>query len=161
MMETLIEYDNYKFLITDAPTNSNLLSYIQLWQKYHIRNVIRLCDSTYDEILVSQKGIQIHDLSFHDGTFPNHSILNKWKHIIISNMDSCIGIHCIAGLGRAPLLVSLTLIELGIDNLESIKIIREKRPGALNTQQLRYIKKYKPKIKLNKEKSKIEKCIIS
>ncbi len=43
-----------------------------------------------------------------------------------------IGVHCVAGLGRAPLLVALALIYKGCPKFDAIELIRKKRPGALN-----------------------------
>lgn len=59
-----------------------------------------------------------------------------------------IAIHCVAGLGRAPILVALALVEAGMDALSVIELIRTRRPGALNTVQVRYLidthKRYGP-----------------
>ena len=43
-----------------------------------------------------------------------------------------IGAHCVAGLGRAPLLVALALVHLGCDRMNAIELIRSNRPGSLN-----------------------------
>ena len=46
-----------------------------------------------------------------------------------------VGVHCVAGLGRAPVLVAIALIEAGMDPLDCIGFIRKKRRGALNNRQ--------------------------
>jgi len=43
-----------------------------------------------------------------------------------------IGVHCVAGLGRAPLLVALALVHRGCESINAIELIRKNRPGALN-----------------------------
>jgi len=57
--------------------------------------------------------------------------------------ESIIAVHCLAGLGRAPVLVGLALIEYGMDSHEAILLIRKNRPGALNAQQVRLLSNYK------------------
>jgi protein tyrosine phosphatase type 4A len=60
----------------------------------------------------------------------------------------------VAGLGRAPVLVAMALIEAGMAPLDSVIYIRERRRGAINARQLKYLEAYK---KRSREKS----CIIS
>ena len=55
--------------------------------------------------------------------------------------------HCVAGLGRAPLLVALALVEKGCNPENTIKLVRKNRKGALNLTQANYILEYKPNSK--------------
>ena len=59
-----------------------------------------------------------------------------------------IAVHCVAGLGRAPVLVAVALIEAGLQPFEAINFIRKKRRGAINARQLHYLESYKPKKRL-------------
>ena len=43
-----------------------------------------------------------------------------------------IGVHCVAGLGRAPLLVAIALVNKGCPPVMAIDLIRKNRKGALN-----------------------------
>jgi len=54
---------------------------------------------------------------------------------------------------RAPVLVAIALIEEGMNALDSVSYIRERRRGAINNKQLKYIEAYK-------KKSKKKGCII-
>lgn len=44
---------------------------------------------------------------------------------------------------RAPVLVAIALIEDGMSPLDSVELIRERRRGAINSKQLRYLETYK------------------
>mmetsp|Transcript_2776 Transcript_2776/g.9794 ORF Transcript_2776/g.9794 Transcript_2776/m.9794 type:complete len:194 (-) Transcript_2776:309-890(-) len=56
-----------------------------------------------------------------------------------------VAVHCVAGLGRAPVLVATALIEAGMEPLKAVDFIRQKRRGAINARQLRYLERYKPR----------------
>lgn len=143
---SLVEYTNQdttvRFLIFEAPNESNLSHYIHIWKKFQIKHVVRTCDPTYPKSLVEKEGIQIHDLIFSDGSPPPPLIIEQWQDLVLNNPDSTIGIHCIAGLGRAPILVCIALIELGMDNIEAVGLVRARRPQSINAKQLQYLKQY-------------------
>ena len=43
-----------------------------------------------------------------------------------------IGVHCVAGLGRAPFLVAIALVNNGCSPINAINLIRKNRPGVFN-----------------------------
>lgn len=53
-----------------------------------------------------------------------------------------VAIHCAAGLGRAPVLVALALVELGLEPFEAVGWLRATRRGAINGVQLAYVQNY-------------------
>jgi len=55
-----------------------------------------------------------------------------------------IALHCIAGLGRAPLLVAVALIDAGLAADEVIRLIRFRRKGAFNSTQIGFLQTYTP-----------------
>lgn len=59
--------------------------------------------------------------------------------------DEKIAVHCVAGLGRAPALVAVALMEDGMDPIDTIEFIRSKRRGAINARQIKFIENYEPK----------------
>ncbi|KAH9405344.1 Protein tyrosine phosphatase type IVA 1 [Tyrophagus putrescentiae] len=61
------------------------------------------------------------------------------------NVGPCIAVHCVAGLGRAPVLVAIALIEAGMKYEDAVEMIRDVRRGAINAKQLQYLSQYKPK----------------
>lgn len=57
--------------------------------------------------------------------------------------EASIAVHCQAGLGRAPALVAIALMErAGMDPLDAIMYIRERRKGAFNAKQMAYLEAY-------------------
>jgi len=145
---TLIDFKHFKFLVMDAPTDQNLSAYIEALKKKNATWVVRACESTYSTAPLLAEGIKVLDLPFPDGDPPPDSVRDRWMQLVDEefkdpSVDKCIAVHCVAGLGRAPALVAIALIEAGMDPLESISFIRKKRRGAINARQITYIEKYK------------------
>ena len=61
-----------------------------------------------------------------------------------------IAVHCLSGLGRAPVLVAIALTEAGLDPSHAIDLIRRNRQGALNQNQIHFLMKYKRQGVFNK-----------
>ncbi|XP_036033173.1 protein tyrosine phosphatase type IVA 2-like isoform X3 [Onychomys torridus] len=113
-------YDNMRFLITHNPTSATMHKFTE-------------------------------DLPYNDGAPPPDNIVDDWLHLLKSNFreepGSCVAVHCMAGLGRAPVLVALALIECGMKNEDAVHFIRQKRRGAFNTKQLLFLGQYRPKMR--------------
>ncbi|XP_060535525.1 PRL-1 phosphatase-like isoform X2 [Cylas formicarius] len=148
-----ISYKGFRFLITMKPTNAGMLEYIQELKKHRVTAVVKLCEEGYDTKMLNDNGIVVLDLSFPDGKAPPDFIMDEWfkvlKNQFEGNADACIAVHCVSGLGRAPVLVALALIELGLKYEEAVELIREKRRGAINTKQLEFLEKYKRRHRLD------------
>ena len=39
--------------------------------------------------------------------------------------EVCVGVHCVTGLGRAPVLVAVALVELGMKYEDAVQFIRQ------------------------------------
>ena len=59
-------------------------------------------------------------------------------------IQRCIAVHCVAGLGRAPMLVAVALMEAGFDAEDAVDLIRKTRRGAINNKQFNFLVEYKP-----------------
>lgn len=156
--ETLVEYKQMKFVITAAPTQDNVGDYIQILSKYGAKDVVRACEVTYTVEQFQPAGIDIHELPFPDGLQPPTAVIEEWLGLVKKRRaegDAAIAVHCIAGLGRAPVLVAIALIESGLEPLDAIDFIRKRRRGAINAKQLKYLESYKRTKLLNKSK-----CVI-
>ncbi|KAI7857146.1 protein-tyrosine phosphatase-like protein [Circinella umbellata] len=148
-----------RFLILDCPTESTLGFYIEQFIKLNVRTVVRCCPPTYSTTRLSEYDINVVDLPFKDGGVPSPALVHDWNLLIYKiqqdishhSSSSCsidkttIAVHCVAGLGRAPVLVAIALIEAGMDALDSIENIRSKRRGAFNKPQIAFlVSKKKP-----------------
>ncbi|XP_035563252.2 protein tyrosine phosphatase type IVA 1-like [Canis lupus familiaris] len=147
-----VTYKNMRFLITHNPTNATLNKFIEELKKYGVTTIVRVCEATYDTTLVEKEGIRVLDWPFDDGAPPSNQIVDDWVSLVKIKFREepgcCIAAHCVAGLGRAPVLVALALIEGGMKYEDAVQFIRQKRRGAFNSKQLLYLEKYRPKMRL-------------
>lgn len=60
----------------------------------------------------------------------------------MDKMTETVAVHCVAGLGRAPVLAAVALVEFGLDPYEAVGWIRALRRGAINARQLAYLESY-------------------
>lgn len=148
---SLVENGNYRFLIFDAPNDDNLSQYITELKKHNVHIVVRACDPTYSVDPLRAINISVHDMPFPDGGSPSDDIVTRWLNLLRTNYredeKETIGVHCVAGLGRAPVLVAIALIEGGMTPLQAIHYIRERRRGSINMKQLGWLKAYKPRMR--------------
>lgn len=166
---SLVAYKQMRFLIMDAPSETNLQLYIKEMEKYNVTDVVRVCDPSYPKDVVERHGIKMHELIFPDGEAPPENVVSYWLGLVESRFGHekselaeteehpgvTIAIHCVAGLGRAPVLVAIALIESGMTPFDAISYIRERRRGAINTRQLKYLEQYR-----RRGKSSSPKCAI-
>eukprot|EP01041_Mallomonas_annulata_P004601 gene4601-9140_t len=153
---SLIESGNLRFLIMDSPKDSNLHLYLKECKKYNVTDLVRIAEPTYSKDEVEKAGICMHEMHFDDGASPPSEIITEWIFLVKelfgkpgrkleTNPAPCIAVHCVAGLGRAPVLVAIALIEYGMDPVSAVTFIRERRRGAINAVQLSYLESYKPR----------------
>lgn len=185
-----IEYKGMKFLITDRPSDTNIQNYIvvsidfptiairkrlhfthfsilivqQELKKNNVSTVVRVCEPSYQTDELESQGIAVRDLAYDDGTPPPQNIVDDWLEVLRQNYqenpEACVAVHCVAGLGRAPVLVSVALIELGLKYEAAVEMIREKRRGAINSRQLAYLEKYRPKSRLKNKNGHKNSCCV-
>uniref|UniRef100_A0AAY5K100 Protein tyrosine phosphatase 4A2b n=1 Tax=Esox lucius TaxID=8010 RepID=A0AAY5K100_ESOLU len=133
-------------------------------KKFEVNTLVRVCDATYDKAPVEKEGIQVVDWPFDDGAPPPTQIVDDWLNLLKTKFRDepgcCIAVHCVAGLGRAPVLVALALIETGMKYEDAVQFIRQKRRGAFNSKQLLYLEKYRPKMRLRFKDANGHNCCI-
>ncbi|EDV30637.1 uncharacterized protein Dana_GF14943, isoform A [Drosophila ananassae] len=160
----LIEYKGMKFLITDRPSDITINHYIMELKKNNVNTVVRVCEPSYNTVELEAQGITVKDLAFEDGTFPPQQVVDEWFEVLKDKYqqtpEACVAVHCVAGLGRAPVLVALALIELGLKYEAAVEMIRDKRRGAINAKQLSFLEKYKPKARLKHKNGHKNSCSV-
>jgi protein tyrosine phosphatase type 4A len=168
-------------VLLQAPTDSNLSSYLDYMKRKKVVTLVRACEPTYDKAPLEAAGIKVIELAFTDGLAPPEAVISTWLALVNQTFDEekgskkkdkkeaaaapaaasaasngksgssksssdfkcAIAVHCVAGLGRAPVLVCLALIESGMGWMEAVELVRKKRRGALNLTQLKYLETYK------------------
>ncbi|XP_021485033.1 protein tyrosine phosphatase type IVA 2-like isoform X1 [Meriones unguiculatus] len=142
-------YENMRFLITSNPNSATMQKFTEELKTYGVKTLVRVCEATYDKVIVEQLGIRVLDLPYDDGAPPPNEVVYNWLELLKSRFQeepgSCVAVHCVSGLGRAPVLVALALIESGMKNEDAVHFIRQKRRGAFNTKQLLFLENYEPK----------------
>jgi len=159
-----IEFKGMKFLITDRPLDQTIPNYILELKKNNVSIVVRVCEPSYKVEELESQGIAVRDLPFEDGTPPPQQVIDDWfdtlKQKYQENPEACVAVHCVAGLGRAPVLVALALIELGLKYEAAVEMIRDKRRGAINAKQLSFLEKYRPKSRLKQRNGHKNSCCV-
>lgn len=148
---SVVERKPLKFVITDRPQADVIETYLQDLQANNVSSLVRVCEPSYDTELLIKSGIGVQDWSYPDGDNPTAEIINSWLTLCFAtfyneeNAGSSIAVHCVAGLGRAPVMVALALIESGMSPEDAVLFIRERRKGAINSKQLEFLQSYKPR----------------
>lgn len=149
----MVEYRNLRFVILDCPTINTLPMYLQEMKDRGVTDVVRLCEPTYDKSVLENADIKVHDWPFKDGGIPPSTILHNFLALCDERFNGLvnppkdfkegtgpvIAVHCVAGLGRAPVLVTAALVEAGMAPLDAVEFVRRRRRGALNSVQLTWI----------------------
>ncbi len=149
-----IQYKNMRFLITEQPQDATIQNYIKILKEHRVTHLVCATDPTYHTDDLNSVGVSFTELSFPDGSPPSAEIIDKWLVLLgkefadVVNDETtseirCVGVHCVTGLGRAPVLVAVALIELGMKYEDAVELIRKKRRGAINSRQLEFLAKYK------------------
>jgi protein tyrosine phosphatase type 4A len=148
--------NNKFFIITASPNEKNINTYIDFLKNKNIELVIKVTNNTlYDLKIYEKSSIKLKELIFDDGSVPSDSIILELMNLIKNYNKICI--HCVAGLGRAPLLMCLILIlEFDYNRTDALIEIRKKIPYALNTIQVEFISD----LKINKYKKSKKICNI-
>ena len=151
---SFIEHRHLRFLIIDCPTDVNLDAYLKEFKAHNVVELVRACECGYSSAPIRSAGVAVHDMAFADGEPPPEGVISAWLGLCARVFaggnagGAAVAVHCVAGLGRAPVLVAIALIEEGLEPREAVAAIRAKRRGAINARQLAYLEgQYKRRAK--------------
>lgn len=140
---TFLEYKKHKFVIMDAPTDANLHAYQDMLLAKSVSLLVRTCKPSYEKQGLQEAGINVVELPFKDGQPPPDTVIEAWLQLIDDTKTTHpIAVHCVAGLGRAPMLVAIAFIEAGMDATDAVEHIRTRRRGVFNQSQLNFLYGY-------------------
>lgn len=148
-----VTYGDQSFLIMEQPKESTLPTYLRTFADKNVEHVVRVCDEkTYDtDTIEAQHALKCHAFPYPDGLNPGDDVIEPWLALCAANGEenkkraknkealSTIAVHCVAGLGRAPVLVAIALIEEGCDPIEAVEKIRKARTHAINKPQMKFL----------------------
>jgi len=125
-----LEYKNMRFLITEQPQDATIRGYISILKEHKVSHLVCATDPTYKTDDLSEAGVSVTEMSFPDGSPPSQEIVDRWLNVVktefLENPETCVGVHCVTGLGRAPVLVAIALMELGMKYDEAVDAIRNR-----------------------------------
>lgn len=137
-----ITFGKMSFLITHMPTENTIETYISVstnfnpffsslhfqdLERHRANTLVRVCDPTYSAEEIRRHGIKVYDWKFEDGGWPTNDIIQKFLQLcleVFTSSNDTIAIHCVAGLGRSPILVAIALVEAGCKADDAIFLIR-------------------------------------
>ncbi|KAJ1555426.1 Protein tyrosine phosphatase prl-1 [Cladochytrium tenue] len=149
-----------RLLVTDCPSDATLLDdYLPLLRSHRVSVLVRLCDPTaYNPAPLLAVGVRVVDsLSFEDGTVPPDAVVSGFRDLLDEvsaataaaaataagdatgdDPRATVALHCVSGIGRAPVLAVVALVDAGLDALDAVELVRSVRRGALNRRQLEW-----------------------
>ena len=145
MEDYIILEGKIKYILSSCPSKSNIEQYSTFLKNNNVKYLVNLCDSHYP-IDHLDNSINYVNIPIDDGKNPEENQLEEWKRLCQNciNENKNIALHCLSGMGRAPTMLCISLIEY--ENYlpcDAIELLREKRKNCINTLQLRYIINYK------------------
>lgn len=144
----VIEHNGAKFVILSEPSEAAIPAIIKDLSAMNVKKLVcAVVAQSYPSQPFEAAGISVHHLGYEDGSLPPDNVINGWLSVVeeARKQKEAVGVHCVAGLGRAPVLVAIALIEDGLNFMDAIELIRQKRRGAINMKQLKFLETYKPR----------------
>lgn len=159
---TKVQYKRFAFYITDAPSEQNAANYAAKLKRKGCVCVVRVCEPTYSADTIARAGMEFVELPMADGACPDKATLDRWLDFLVRHFPDKsnhhgpantkvppVAVHCVAGLGRAPLMVAIALMEAGQPSFDAIEFVRKRRRGSINQKQIQFLEAYKPRLAMS------------
>jgi protein-tyrosine phosphatase len=134
--------DKLKVIVGASPTNITLNQFNKFIIENKVTDVFCFNEIAYD----SQKivdNINFHYMVFSDGSYPSNDLIKKFDKLldkILKKPNPCLIFHCVAGLGRAPIMLAYIMVSrYKYSPEDAIGIIRYRRKGSINSKQLSWL----------------------
>ena len=145
MEDYVIIEGNIKYILSSCPNEKNIEEYSTFLKNNNVKYLVNFCEKEYQNIN-RNISVKYESLFIEDGKIPELDKLERWKELCMECIkeNKNIALHCVSGMGRAPTMLCISLIEYdNYNSLEAIELLREKRKGCLNSKQLHYLLNYK------------------
>jgi protein tyrosine phosphatase type 4A len=112
-IQTRIKHEklDLELLLCDCPDNEHLSEFGMMLKSHSITHVVRLCSATtYNAQELAASGIIVHEMYTEDGKTPTKETIAQYRDLVrmaIDTKENAIAIHCVSGIGRAPLFVCM------------------------------------------------------
>lgn len=108
-----------------------------LLDQFGIRAILNLSERPHSVEIPNSFGMLITHISIADYTAPTLNQAQEAVAMISSCLDQNIpiAVHCLAGLGRTGTILACYLVKTGMPADKAISLIRERRPGSIETAE--------------------------
>jgi protein tyrosine phosphatase type 4A len=142
MEDNYILYNKFRVYFGPSPNSNNLNIFLEKFKIFNIKTIIRLCEPSYS---LSSDMIEILDLPIIT-CVPSKEVIRQWNSILDS-INGNMYVHCESGLGRAPTMIAIALLQKDVEPYNAIQMLRTINKKLFNNNQLKFIFNYTAKEK--------------
>lgn len=139
-----------KFILTENPSDSNILQFLQFFESQRARVYARISIPTFNVTPLVARGIVVYDFMFEQNSNPPPELIARWLTVVrdvykannahtSKHYDSIIVQGVSEGV-RGPFLIAIALCELSMDVQDVIEFLRSKiGANSFKPEHLEYL----------------------